>query len=184
MLPLCTLIAAVIAASPARSLLSRWLRRSTTVALFCVACYFLLCLRVSYFEEYQWDADLREVYEVLAGLNHTYGLTDVAASFLYHSPLEFYRVVSKRETFAEFIVIGDDEPPPPGKDIYILRAPYHQPFIEKEKLRVIYHGKSTEVVVAVRYDDPDNHENRRAAEVSAPRDDATAAPPMVNSVPV
>jgi hypothetical protein len=154
LLPICTLIAAVIAASPARSLISQWLRRCTTATLFCLACYFLLCLRVSYFEEYQWDADLNEVYGVLAGLNHTSGITDVAASFLYHSPLEFYRVVSNKETFTEFKVIGDGEPPPPGKWIYVLRAPYHQPFIDQEKLRVIYHGKSTEVVVAVRPDDP------------------------------
>jgi hypothetical protein len=154
LLPLCTLIAAVLAASPARSLVSQWLRRGTTAALFCVACYFLLCLRVSYFEEYQWDADLKEVYGVLAGVNHTNGVTEVAASWMYHAPLDFYRVVSNGETFAEFIVIGDDEPPPPGKGIYVLRSPYHQPFIDKEKLQVIYYGKSTEVVVAVRPDDP------------------------------
>jgi hypothetical protein len=151
LLPLCTLIAAAIAASPARSLASQWLRRGTTGALVCLACYFLLCLRSSYFEEYQWDADLQEVYGVLAELNHTDGATDVAVSFLYHAPLNFYRVLSKGETLSEFILIADD-PPPPGKAIYVLRAPYHQSFIDKERLRVIYRGKSTEVVVAVRPD--------------------------------
>ena len=150
LLPLCTLIAASIAASPARSLVSQWLRRATTSALFCVACYFLLCLRVSYFEEYQWDADVKEVYDVLAGLNHASGVTDVAASGLYHAPLNFYRVLSNRETFPEFTLISDDLHPIPGKAVYVLAAPFQQAFIDEQKLRVIYHGKSTDVVVAVR----------------------------------
>ena len=145
-----TLIAASIAASPARSLVSRWLRRGTTAALFCVACYFLLCLRVSYFEEYQWDADVKEVYGVLAGLNHTSGVTDVAVSGLYHAPLNFYRILSNRETFPEFTLIADDLHPASGNAVYVLAAPFHQMFIDEQKLRVIYHGKSTDVVVAVR----------------------------------
>lgn len=148
LLPLCTLIAAAIAASPARSLVSRWLRRGTTAAFFCAAFYSLLCLRVSYFEEYPWDQDVKDVYGVLAGLNHNNGVTDVAASWMYHSPLNFYRVASGKETFPEFTLA--EEPPPSGKAVYILQAPYDQQFIAKEKLTVIYRGKSTEVVVAVK----------------------------------
>jgi len=150
LLPLFTLIAASIAASPARSLVSQWLRGSTTAALFCVAIYFLLCLRVSYFEEYQWDADVKDVYGVLAGLNHSSGVTDVAVSGLYHAPLNFYRVTSKQETFPDFTLISDDLRPPSGKTVYVLAAPFQQAFIDEQKLRVIYHGKSTDAVVAVR----------------------------------
>ncbi|HEY2842512.1 MAG TPA: hypothetical protein VGJ09_02635 [Bryobacteraceae bacterium] len=150
LLPLCTLLAAVIAASPARSRISQWLRRGTTAAIFCLACYFLLCLRVSYFEEYQFDADLKDVYSVLARLNHTYGINDVAAHALYYSPLEFYRVRSNRETFTEFL---DVDALPSGRSAYVLRWPYYHAFVDSEKLRIIYHGKSTDVVVAVRSDD-------------------------------
>ncbi|HEV8415271.1 MAG TPA: hypothetical protein VGQ49_16895 [Bryobacteraceae bacterium] len=150
LLPLCTLIAAAIAGSPARSLISRWLRRGTTTAFFCAAFYSLLCLRVSYFEEYSWDADVKDVYSVLVDLNQNYGARDVAASWMYHSPLNFYRVASRGNVFPEFVLAGD--PPPAGKAIYVLLAPYDQPFIDREKLRVIYHGKSTGVVVAVRPD--------------------------------
>jgi hypothetical protein len=115
-----------------------------------VAAYFLLCLRVSYFEEYQWDQDVKDVYAVLAGLNHTSGVTDVAVSDLYHAPLNFYRVVSGRETFPEFSLISDEVHPSPGKPVYVMGVTFHQPFIDAEKLKVIYHGKSTDVVVAVR----------------------------------
>jgi hypothetical protein len=150
LLPIFTLIAAAIAASPARSLISQCLRVSTTASLFCVAAYFLLCLRVSYFEEYQWDQDVKDVYAVLAGLNHTSGVTDVAVSDLYHAPLNFYRVVSGRETFPEFSLISDEVHPSPSKPVYVMGVTFHQPFIDAEKLKVIYHSKSTDVVVAVR----------------------------------
>jgi len=150
LLPIFTLIAAALAASPARSLISQCLRIGATVALFCVAAYFLLCLRVSYFEEYQWDQDVKDVYSVLAGLNHDSGITDVAVSDLYHAPLNFYRVVSGRETFPEFTEISDELHPAPGKSVYVMGVTYHQAFIDAEKLKVIYHGKSTDVVVAVR----------------------------------
>jgi len=151
LLPLCTLIAAAIAASPARSVFSRWLRRGTTAAMACLAFYFLLCLRTSYFEEYQWDADLKDVYGVIARLNHSYGITDVTANALYYSPLDFYRIISKRETFTEFLDCGV---PPSGKSVYVIRWPDYQAFMDQEKLRAIYHGTSTDIVVAVRSDDP------------------------------
>jgi hypothetical protein len=97
---------------------------------------------------------VKDVYSVLAGLNHASGVTDVAVSDLYHAPLNFYRVVSGRETFPEFTLIADELHPASGKAVYVLAATYHQPFIDAETLRVIYHGKSTDVIVAVRPDDP------------------------------
>jgi hypothetical protein len=73
----------------------------------------------------------------------------MAVSGLYHAPLNFYRVTSSRETFPDFTLISDDLHPPPGKAVYVLAAPFQQAFIDEQKLRVIYHGKSTDVVVAV-----------------------------------
>src|ERR1700728_1457638 len=54
--PLCTLLAGVIAAAPPRSVVSRWLSRSLTAAFLCLSLYFMLCLRLSYFREYEWNA--------------------------------------------------------------------------------------------------------------------------------
>jgi hypothetical protein len=148
LIPLCTLVAGVIAAAPARSAVSQWLRRGLTGVLICLAFYFLLCLRLTYFKEYQYDADVKDVYSVLARLNHTYGVTDVATNGFYAGPLNFYRVLSKRETFPEFTaIIGD---PPCGKSVYVLPESYYQPFIKKANLVLVYRGKSTDVVVAVR----------------------------------
>jgi len=93
---------------------------------------------------------VKDVYSVLARLNHAYGVTDVATSGFYASPLNFYRMLSKKETFPEFAPINLD--PPSGKTIYVLPGGYYQPFIKKENLVVVYRGKSTDVVVAVQPD--------------------------------
>jgi hypothetical protein len=152
-MPLCTLVAGIIAAAPARSMVSRRLRQGITAVFVCLACYFLLCLRVTYFKEYEYGADVKDVYSVLARLNHTYGVTDVAVNGFYVNSLNFYRVMSKRETFPEFVFMPTDGMPA-GKSIYVLEGGYYREFIEKEKLAIIYRGNSTEIVVAVQTGGP------------------------------
>ena len=123
-----------------------------TGVFICLACYFVLCLRLTYFKEYEYDADVKDVYSVLARLNHNYGVTDVAASGVYANPLNFYRVASRKETFPEFKAVAGAFPT--GKSIYVMHGPFERAFIEKERLVIVYRGKSKEVVVAVRPDGP------------------------------
>jgi hypothetical protein len=148
LIPLCTLLGGVIAAAPARSMITLWLRRGITAVFLCLACYFLLCLRLSYFKEYQWDADAKDVYSVLARYNHTYGVTDVGMFDLSAPSLNYYRVLSKAETFPEF----KPEPPnpPADKSIYVLSAVNQRGFIDKEKLVVVYRGMFSDTVIAIR----------------------------------
>jgi hypothetical protein len=150
LVPLCTLLGGAIAAAPARSLVSRWLRRGLTAAFICVAFYFLLCLRLSYFKEYQWDADAKDVYSVLARYNHAYGVTDVGITGLRVASLNYYRLSSNAETFPEFELEGTDTPP--GKSIYVLSEANERTFIDKEKLAVVYRGKFSDTVIAIKLD--------------------------------
>ncbi len=146
---LCTVGAGVIAAAPARSAISDWLGKGITAVLIGLAGYYLCCLRLTYFKEYEWDADVKKVYAVLARLNHEYGVNDVASSGGYVSPLNFYRVVSKKETFPEFAYFPQHQLPE-DKSIYVVDGPFDRDFIEKEKLAIIYRGDLTAVVIAVR----------------------------------
>ena len=148
LLPLCTLLAAVIAAMPATSVLSLWLRRAITAAFVCLACHFLLSLRLTYFKEYEYDADVKDVYIVLEQLKRNYGVTDVAAHGTYLSSLNFYRVASPNDGFPEFTPVMDDNPV--SKTINVLEGTYEKGFIERDGLAVIYQGESTGVVIAVR----------------------------------
>jgi hypothetical protein len=148
LLPLCTLLVGAIAAAPTGSLVARWLRWGMTAVFMCLACYFVLCLRLEYFKEYEYDRDVKDVYAVLARLNHNFGVTDVVASGVYASPLNFYRVASGKETFAEFRPTAGEFPV--GKSMYVMDGPFDRKFIEREGLVVIYQGESTAVVVAVK----------------------------------
>jgi hypothetical protein len=148
LVPLITLIAGIIAAAPARSLVSQWIRRGITAVFICLACYFLLCLRLTYFKEWQWDADVKDVYSVLARYNHAYGVKDVGITWWYVAPLNYYRVVSKEEIFPEFKAAI---PEPTGREsIFVVNGLFDRKFLEQERLVTVYRGKSTDVTVAVR----------------------------------
>ena len=68
-LPLCTLLAALVAATPAKPRAARFLGRVMTGMLLVLALNYLLCLRFTYFKEYVQAAEMKEVYSVLERLN-------------------------------------------------------------------------------------------------------------------
>lgn len=144
--PLGTMIAGVIAASPVRRRIGQVGRRGLIAMLVVTGCYFLFCLRLTYFKEWVWDADMKRVYDVLAYYDHAYCADDVEASWLYSSSLNFYRKLSGRERFTEFM---GSNVPRPGKQIYVLHGVLDRAFVAAQRLRVVYRG-SSEVVVAIR----------------------------------
>ena len=122
-------------------------RRALTVMLYVMSFYFLLCLRLNYFKEWNWDADVNKIYPVLAWYNHNYGVRDVASNWMYGSSLNFYRVQSGSESF------GEIESPlqiPGDRSLYVLCYPFDEDFIKRQRLRVVYHAPNTDAVVAVR----------------------------------
>jgi hypothetical protein len=135
--PLCVL--AVGAAAPNH--------RALTAMMYVMSFYFLLCLRLNYFKEWNWDSDVNRIYPVLAWYNHTYGVRDVASNWMYGSSLNFYRVQSGRESF------GEIESPirlPKDRSLYVLCYPFDEDFIRRQGLRVVFHAPNTDAVVAVR----------------------------------
>jgi hypothetical protein len=149
---LCTLLIAVVAASPAESLFSRWLGYAITGVLLCLAAHYLLCLRYTYFREYEKAADLKGVYRVIERLNRTYGIQDFTADGAYRSPLNFYRAISKTDKFPP--LPGYPGMVPAGKEVYILHGAYYRAFMDEHKLVVVYRGRISQVVVAVPPDGP------------------------------
>src|ERR1700694_4111660 len=148
-LPLCTILVALIAASPTKSALSRVLSHGITVVFLCFSAHCLLCLRYTYFKEYEWDADVSEVYRVIEQLNHTYGVRDFTCNGYYRSPLNFYRAFSGTQSFPPLPSYPDDRNLPAGKPVYVLHESYYREFIDKRRLAIVYRGRMTEVVIAV-----------------------------------
>jgi hypothetical protein len=150
LIPLFTLVVGIVAATPSRSAIGLWLQRAMKGGLLLLACFYLLCLRRDYFQEWQWGEDTKDVYSELTRLNARYGVTDVASSWYYAAVLNFYRAASDRQTFPEFEV--KIPYPDSGKSVYVMNGLFEKEFLDREKLVVVYRGKSTPVVIAVRRD--------------------------------
>ena len=154
-----TLTAGLLAAVCAPTKLGRISQRALLVMLCVMAGYFILCLRLTYFREWRYGADVNRVYTVVANYTHSSGIGDIPSHWFYAASLNFYRKLAKDETIAEFrrmtsnpIVAKVQHMSlyPDGKPLYILYYPEDQGFIEKSGLRVVYHGEISDIVVAVR----------------------------------
>ena len=141
--PLGSVCFATLAAIPLPAHVSRISRRALTTALAVLGCYFLLCMRLTYFKEWKWDLDSDKIYSVLAHYNHACGVKDIAANWRFDAPLNFYRTVSRRETIAEFAPITNY---PAGKRIYVLYEPEDRAFAKQHSLKAVYTGESGAMV--------------------------------------
>jgi hypothetical protein len=148
--PLTLAITGAVAGWPAGPPVDRWgayLRRGLIAVLFVMAGYFLLCLRLEFFKEWEFDADVKDVYSVLACLNQDRGIRDVGTFWMYAAPLNFYRLQSGRETFIEF---QGEVPYREEQQALVLNAALEKNVLDARGLKVIYKGKATDVVIAVR----------------------------------
>jgi hypothetical protein len=66
---------------------------------------------------------------------------------MYVPSLNFYRRLSGHETIAEF---ADSHPYPQDRSVYVLYEPDDRAFLEAQKLKVVYRGDLSDVVVAIR----------------------------------
>jgi hypothetical protein len=147
--PLAVLFAAALAATPASSRLARAARRLLLAAVTAMSLYFLGCLRLRYFRDWAFDADVKHVYSILASYNRTYGLTDICSNWRYADSLNFYRAAGWEPIPAIASKPWIDADYPPGRQIYVVFQPFAQPFIEREHLTVVYNDAESGVAVAV-----------------------------------
>ena len=135
--PLLTLAIGVVAAN----------RRALTVMLYVMSFYYVLCLRLTYFKEWSWDADVNRIYPVIARYNHDYGVTDVVSNWQYVASLNFYRLQSGGESLDE---IPGPLQLPGGHSLYVLNWAFDEAFLKEQHLRVVYRAPDTDAVVAIR----------------------------------
>lgn len=145
--PLFMLVAGVLASALPVSRTGRVLRRAVLVTMFATACYFVLCLRLSYFREWKWNADCEHLYDVVADYSQRHNLKNIATSWRFTACLSFYRKLSQKESVKEFESFIDQYPP--GKPLYVLIYPFDVGFAEQERLKVVYQNELSGAVVAV-----------------------------------
>jgi len=141
--PLFMIAAGALAAIPPPSRLGRCLRAGFLGALAIMAVYFLLCLRLTYFKEWYWEADLNKTYAVLSCLNREHHVTHVASTWEYRGPLDFYRL-AQRTSMQEI----DDQFDPQQTQVYVVDT-FHSPeAMQRRDLKIFYKSPTTDLVLA------------------------------------
>jgi uncharacterized membrane protein len=144
-------MAGAIAAVPLSSAIGRASGMALTGILAAVACYNIGCLRLTYFNEWKYDADMKNVYGVLSYYNHKYGLTKVSTNWRYVAPINCYRTMSGQETIEP--VPGAPSVVnfyPPEYQAYVFYYPWDEEFYKREGLKLVYHNTFTGAAVAIR----------------------------------
>jgi hypothetical protein len=145
-LPLVTLMVGIAAAIPAFSRGAAVCRKALIGALCVLSFYYLFCMRLMYFQEWDYQADLNQAYKVVACYNHERNVQDVEVSWYYHAGMNFLRLASGHETFGPF---SSTVPHTTGHQMYILEANAERDFIQAQGLKVVFKGDRTGIVAAV-----------------------------------
>jgi len=109
---------------------------------------FLGCLRLSYFEEWKFDADSKQLYWTLRHLERNCGVRHFVTQWQYAGSLNFYRQVNHDSSLPEFVADAGDSP---GEgEAYVLFYKEEEHFIKAQGLQVVYRGAASQAAVAVR----------------------------------
>lgn len=147
LIPLVTLAVSITAAVPPNSAGARWTRRALLGSLCAVSIFFLGCMRLTYFREWDYQQDLKEGYKVLACYNHEKNIQDIESSWEYHGGLLFARLMSGHETFGPF---PSSIPLKPGYQLYVLERNFDHDFVVQQGLKIVYEAPNSGLTVAVR----------------------------------
>jgi hypothetical protein len=156
-LPLCLMFVGAVAGVPWDSV-GRVLQCLTAVLLLVGSAYFAGCLRLRYFFQWRFDADMQQTYQELVRVVGSGHEAKVPCWFLYTSALNYYREYFHDDSFASFGLWDAPDraagthyrPYPSDSRVYVLKFPDDEPFTAKEHLTVVYRGPISDAVIAVR----------------------------------
>ena len=123
-------------------------RFSTVVIMAVAAVYFLACLRLTYFKEWKYNADSRNLYWVVSDLDIRCGVKDAFVEWFYAGPLNFYRAVNRNSSIPEFR--AGFPPFPRTSNAYVYWYFDGVVFVRQQGLRVIYWNPETLANIAIR----------------------------------
>jgi hypothetical protein len=140
-----TLVVGLVTAVPVVSKPGRMCRALLAPILFVMAVYFVFCLRLTHFQEWQFDSECNRVFQVAEDYGERLGIKEIPSHWFYVSSLNFYgRLSGKATTFSRVSCASTD------KRLYVLYYPEDQEFIRSHGLRIVFHGQISDVVVALK----------------------------------
>ena len=143
--------AGALAAVPLTSRVGRISGNALSVVLVLIACYNIGCLRLTYFNEWQYDADVKNVYATLAYYNRTFGITRISSNWRYVAALNCYRSLAGPQTIEPIPGAPSEvDTYPEGYQAYVLFYPADAEFSQRERLKLVYHDDFTQVAIGIR----------------------------------
>jgi len=138
--------AGALAAPALSSPAGRLSGKALTAILVLIGIYNVACLRLTYFNEWKYDADMKNVYGVLNS-NH---VKNVSANWRYVAALNCYRLMAGGDTFEKIPSAPSTvDQYPPGYQAYVVFYSVDQDFVNREGLKVVYHDEFSGVAVAI-----------------------------------
>jgi hypothetical protein len=137
---------ALTAAMPATNW-GRLLRVLGISTVYLAAFYFIGCLRLTYFKEWKYDADVRNAYLAIRAVNHDQGAHKFASSWMYVASLNFYRVYYHDEKIID--KFDSTQPYSAGADGYVLYDRDDHAFMHGRNLKQVYKGSHSDLVIAI-----------------------------------
>ena len=131
---------------------------TTAIAiLFVGSVYFIGCLRLHYFLQWRFDADIEETYRKLVQTVGPGHHAEIPCQFLYASALNYYREYFHDDSFGSFSLSDNPKsavnthyrPYPLKQPVYVLMSPQDDEFTAEQHLKVTYKGPVSGVVIAV-----------------------------------
>jgi hypothetical protein len=142
---LLTLAFPIGASLETRSRTVRTAQTLTKAALVIACVYFALTLRLSYFTQWEWGAETRQAYDVVAWYSNEYGVRKVPASWHYVPSLNFYRRMWARQP----LQFHDRAKNAASDGVYVLHGAFDAKFIAEKRLQIVWRGGFTEIQIAV-----------------------------------
>jgi hypothetical protein len=142
-----TLFFGAAAASCWRSKRSRFMTGLGVAVLVFNAVYFLGCLRMTYFKEWRFNADSKEIYWRLVDLNRRCDVDSFSTEWRYVAALNFYRSRSGYPPLPQFVTATANTP---GERAYIAYYRNSRQFLREQGLPLAYFNADTGAVIAVR----------------------------------
>jgi hypothetical protein len=76
-----------------------------------IALFFAGCLRFTYFKEWPFDADTKNLYRLAKDLHDKCGVANFAVDWRYTDAMNFYRIAHPSDSMAEFGRLDGDKLP-------------------------------------------------------------------------
>jgi hypothetical protein len=136
-----------VVAAPAVSAPLRWTRAAGIVCLSICALFFAGELRDTYFNEWRNCADIKAAFPVVVQQCRRLNVKDVAADPNLSRSFNFYRMLDSETHVNEFANL---DTMPSDRSVYALLESGAAEFIQKEQLRIVWRGTTSDLVIAVR----------------------------------